>query len=56
MTDKIFEEFAEKFFKQYLDLNQLLGSHLGLHEYDGKIGPSGYTVKICQLKMLKIFL
>jgi len=38
MPDKIFEEFAEKLFTKYLEINPQQGTYLGLHEYDGKIG------------------
>ncbi|MEP7146386.1 MAG: DUF885 domain-containing protein, partial [bacterium] len=38
MSDKIFENFAEKFFNKYLEFNPQKGTYLGLHEYDGKIG------------------
>ena len=37
-SDQTFEEFAEKLFNKYLELNPQHGSSLGLHEYDGKVG------------------
>ncbi|MDQ3022058.1 MAG: DUF885 domain-containing protein [Bacteroidota bacterium] len=33
----IFEEFSNEFFKTYLEINPQAGTHLGLHEYDGKV-------------------
>ena len=55
MPDKIFEEFAEKLFTKYLEINPQQGTYLGLHEYDGKIGDiteEGFSKEITVYKEL----
>src|SRR3954465_13574876 len=53
--DEEYESVAEEYIRGYLIARPLLGTSLGLHEYDGKIGDYSRLALDAELSRLRLF-